>query len=337
MRQSAKRRLMFFLPGLALATFLAGSAHAAPGDKLEPFGFGSWSMHRITLAAGEGAPVSYYLSTPKAKAPLVLFVQGSGCTAPFTGLGTPERSSSIFSWVRLAQSGRYAVMAVDKPYQPARQDGPAGGASGCGDAFNHYFSYDTWLATLTSALRHALARPDVDRTRVLVIGISEGGALAAGLARALPEVKAVALTGASGTTQLYDYIARIHQGSGSDADKVRELELLETTVRDIAADPSSGSKFAWGHPYRRWSSFFAQSAGDNLLASRARVYIASGMQDTSTPILSTEVMYAQLRGKGRDVTMRRIPTARHDLAPAGGGFEQVQGEYDAIMRWFDGR
>ncbi|KAK0338908.1 hypothetical protein LTR94_036695, partial [Friedmanniomyces endolithicus] len=84
-------------------------------------------------------------------------------------------------------------MSVDKPYQPAQQDGQGGSANGCGGAFNNQFSYDTWLATLGTALRHALARPEIDATRVLVVGISEGGVMAAGLARAVPEVGAVAL------------------------------------------------------------------------------------------------------------------------------------------------
>ncbi|WP_137175705.1 S9 family peptidase [Massilia sp. HP4] len=328
---SAHRVILAF----SMATALAASLPATGAQQRETFQFTGWSLDRVTLPADEGPAVSYYLSTPKAKAPLVLFVQGSGCTPPFSGLGTDQRSSAIFNWVPLAASGRYAVMAVDKPHQPAQQDGEAGSAAGCGDAFNRSYSYDTWLATLRRALRHALAQPEIDAGRVLVIGISEGGALAAGLARAVPEVGAVALSGTSGTTQLYDFVARIHQGSGSDADKARELAALDTTVAAILADPSSGSKFAWGHPYRRWSSFFAQSAGDNLLQSKARVYIATGMQDASTPTLSTEVMAAQLRGQGRDVTMRRVPTANHDLVPAGGGYEQVQAEYDAIMRWFE--
>jgi len=324
----------------ALAISLAmllGLAHAAPAAEQETFSFGNWSMQRITVPGDAGPPVSYYLSAPKEKAPLVLFVQGSGCTPPFSGLGTAERSSALFNWVPLAASGRYAMMAVDKPYQPVRQDGEPGSAAGCGDAFNNHFSYNTWLMTLRQALRHALTRPEVDATRVLVVGISEGGALAAGLAGAMHEVGAVALSGASGTTQLYDFVARIHQGSGADADKLRELASLDATVKDILADPASGSKFAWGHPYRRWSSFFAQSAGDNLLQSKARVYIVSGMQDGSTPILSTEVMIAQLRGQGRDVTVRRMPNANHDLVQAGGGMPEVQAEHDAIMRWFDGR
>lgn len=319
--------------GLSLLAITAG-AHATPAVQQESFSFGNWGINRVTLPRSEGPPVSYYLSTPKAKAPLVLFVQGSGCTPPFSGLGTQERSASILPWVPLAQSGRYAVMSVDKPHQ-AEKGGQGGSANGCGAAFNNQFSYDTWLATLSTALRHALARPEIDATRVLVVGISEGGVMAAGLARAVPEVRAVALAGVSGTTQLFDSIARIHQGGGSDDDKLRELASLDATLKDIQANPGSGSKFAWGHSYRRWSSFLAQSPGDNLLQSKARVYIVSGMRDASVPILSTEVMYAQLRAQGRDVTIRRLPGANHDLVTEGGGAEQVMGEYGAIMRWFD--
>ena len=108
-------------------------------------------------------------------------------------------------------------------------------------------------------------------------------------------------------------------------------------MKQIMAEPDSVSKFAWGHTYRRWSSFLAQSPADNLLQSKARVYIASGMQDKSVPILSSEVLFAQLRMRGRDVTMVRIPGGSHDLLTEAGGREQVQQEYDAIIRWFDGR
>jgi pimeloyl-ACP methyl ester carboxylesterase len=337
--QFAVRRFSHVVLGLMLAAGLSPAAHAATTlAKQETFSFGSWSMARHTLAGKNAPPVTYYLSVPNARAPLVLFVQGSGCIPPFSGLGTDKRSASIFPWVGLAMSGRYAVMAVDKTYQPTGgANGAPNGALDCGAAFNNHYSYDTWLATLRQALQHALARPEVDPRRVLVVGFSEGGVLAAGLARAVPEVSAVALLGTSGTTQLYDQIVGVYQGSGSDADKARTLQALDATVKDILADPDSVARFAWGHTYRRWSSFWNQSPGENMLYSKARVYIASGMQDQAVPILSTEVMFAQLRARGRDVTMVRLPGAGHDLVTEAGGQEGVQKEYDAVMRWFEGK
>jgi predicted esterase len=321
-----------------LASVLAPAAvqAAAPGAQEANFSFGDVKVTRVTLGDGDGPPVRYYLSTPAQKAPLVLYIQGSGCVPPFVGIDTPNLYSTIYSWLPLAARKRFAVMAVDKPYQSDEpQKGPPGTAEGCAGDFNKHFSYDLWLSTLRRALRHALTRPEVDTQRVLVIGFSEGGPMAAGLARELPEITDVVLVGANGPTQLFDFAANIYRSNDSDEVKQIRLQELDATFNAISADPTSTTKFAWGHPYLRWSSFFAQSTAENLLHSKARVYLASGMQDRSTPVLSTEVMYAQLRAQGRDVTFRRVPMAGHNLAPEGRPTPEAKKEYDAFIAWFE--
>ena len=335
MAASIVRRSISFVSGL----LLAASAFAAETSvQEESFDFTSFSVTRLTLNDQANPPVRYYLSKPAHKAPLVLYIQGSGCVPPFMGLGTDKRFSTIYSWLPLAQQGRYAVMAVDKPYQSDEpQRGQYGSAIGCAGKFNDHFSYQTWLATLTQAVRHALRRPEVDARRVLVIGQSEGAPMAAGLARALPEVTEVVLLGANGPSQLFDFAANIYRSADSDEIKAVRLRELDVTYSAIAADPTSTGKFAWGHPYLRWSSFFGQSTMDNLAQSKARVYIAAGMQDNSVPILSTEVLYTQLRVQGRDVTLRRIPDAGHNLVPDGRPMPEAQKEYDAFMAWFERR
>jgi predicted esterase len=334
MSKTAQRRFISFMSGL----LLAGGAAAAPTVQEQVYAFPLSTITRLTLLDREGPPVQYYLSRPAQKSPLVLYIQGSGCVPPFVGLGTANRYSTLYSWVPLAQQKRYAVMAVDKPYQSSEpQKGQAGSAIGCAGAFNEHFSYDLWLATLTQALRHALTRPEVDPSRVLVIGFSEGAPMAAGLARAVPEVTDVVLVGANGPTQLYDFAANIYRSTDSDEIKLARLQELDATFSAISADPKSSTKFAWGHPYLRWSSFFAQSTSENLAHSKARVYLASGMQDNSVPILSTEVMYAQLRAQGRDVTFRRVPMAGHSLTLDNKPLPEAQKEYDAFMAWFEKR
>ncbi|MFC5458542.1 alpha/beta hydrolase family protein [Massilia niabensis] len=327
------------LSGLLLAGSSCGAALAVPAVQEEVFSLvDTLAIMRVTLPGEGGAPVRYYLSRPAKKSPLVLYIQGSGCTPPFVGLGTPNRYSTLYSWIPLAQGGRYAVLAVDKPYQSDEsQKGERGSAIGCAGAFNQHFSYDAWLATLKQALRHALRRPEVNPARVLVVGSSEGAPMAAGLARAFPEVTDVVLLGANGPTQLYDFAANIYRSSDSDEVKLQRLQELDAIFNAISADPKSTGKFAWGHPYLRWSSFFAQSTAENLTHSKARVYLASGMQDNSVPILSTEAMYAQLRAQGRDVTFRRVPGAGHNLAPEGRPVTEAQKEFDAFITWFERR
>lgn len=337
MSKTTLRCLIAFLSGLA-GLLPAGAAAAPPGVQEQVYVLNTLTISRLTLHDGDGPPVQYYLSKPAQKSPLVLYIQGSGCTPPFVGLGTPNRYSTVYSWVPLAQQQRYAVMVVDKPYQSSEpQKGQPGSAAGCAGAFNDHFSYDLWLATLKQALRHALARPEVDPSRVLVIGISEGAPMAAGLARAMPEVTDVVLVAANGPTQLYDFAVNIYRSTDSDEVKLARLQELDAIFSAISADPKSTTKLAWGHPYLRWSSFFAQSTAENLAHSKARVYLASGMQDNNVPILSTEMMYAQLRAQGRDVTFRRVPMAGHTLAPEGQPLPAAQKEYDAFMAWFEKR
>lgn len=336
MRRIVPRLSTTLLSALLLAASHCGAA-ASPAVHEEVFNFNTLTMSRVTLQDTGKPPVRYYLSRPAQKAPLVLFIQGSGCTPPFSGLDTPNRSSSLYSWLPLAQQGRYAVMAVDKPYQSDEPQRGQQGSIGCGGAFNQHFSYDSWLATLKQAVRHALKRPEVDATRVLVFGFSEGGPMAAGLARELPEVTHVVLAGSNGPTQLYDFAVNIYRSTDSDEVKLLRLRELDAIFSAISADPKSTTKFAWGHPYLRWSSFFAQSTSENLAGSKARVYLVSGMQDNSVPILTTEAMYAQLRAQGRDVTFRRIPMAGHNLVPEGRPMPESQKEYDAFMAWFERR
>lgn len=339
MRCISKRPALLLCAALSLSAFV----HAAePAAQEATFSAGALNITRVTLTDGAAPPVRYYLSKPAQKAPLVLYIQGSGCVPPFVGLGTAAQHSTIYSWLPLAAQGRYAVMAVDKPYQSDEpQQGPPGSAIGCAGAFNAHFSYDLWLATLKSALRDALARPEVDARRVLVIGISEGAPMAAGLARDLAAVTDVALVGANGPSQLFDFAAAAYRSLGSDDERLQRLRAIDAAFDAIHADPASTSKFEWGHTYLRWSSFFAQSTAANLAPSHARVYLVSGMQDNSVPIVSAEVLYAQLRVQGRDVTFRRVPGASHGLLQEGkppqNAWDDVKTEYDAIMAWFERR
>lgn len=339
MSRAARTSSLVLAAGLLALSAACGafaSPIASPVVQEQAIDFKAFTVTRLILQDKDGPPVRYYLSKPAQKAPLVLHIQGSGCVPPFMKLDTPGKFSTIYSWLPMAQAGRYAVMAVDKPYQSDEpQQGPYGAALGCAGSFNEHYSYEIWLATLRKAVRHALTRPEVDPTRVLVIGVSEGGLMAAGLARALPEVTHVVLVGSSGPTQLYDFAVNIYASQDSDEVKRLRLRELDATFDAIRADPKSTSKYAWGHTYLRWSSFFVQSTLDNLAQSKARVYLVSGMQDKSSPILSTEAMYAQLRVQGRDVTFSRVPMAGHSLVPEGRPMPEGQKEYDAFMAWFE--
>lgn len=300
---------------------------------------GADSYERRTFAAPGAAPVDYFISRPAGRQPLILYIQGSGCAPAFFEMQPGHYASTIFSLTTVAHRPGHAVMVVNKPFAPPRPPRGAGLATDCPEGFNRAFSLDTWVTELDAALKDALRRPWVRPGRVLVIGISEGATAAAALAARNRAITDVALVGGSGPSQVYDFVANAYAGGSTDADRLKEIESLGTQLDAIRADPANWRKFAWGHSYKRWSSFFAASSVDNLRRSNARIYLVSGMADRNVPILSTEVIWSELAPLGRDIRFRRIPGADHSLVPAGSdfghSFPQIEAEFAAIVEWFD--
>ena len=307
-------------------------------ERVERLRVGADEYLRYTLPSAEGPPIDYYISRPSRPAPLLLYIQGSGCTPTFIEMSPGNIASTIFSLTTTAHHGEFAVMVVNKAHAPAERPRPAGLATACPAAFNEHFSLDTWLRRVDAAYRHALNRPWVLPGRSLVIGLSEGATVASNLAAINDHVTDVALVGANGPGQFFDFIVRTYQEKSDDAEVVEGIGELEEQLAKIRAKPLSATDFAWGHPHKRWTSFFRSPSVAALQRTAARIYLVSGMQDSSVPIFSTELLYSQLRLAGRDVTFRRIPTADHGLLEAGSDFQQsiprLESEYVRITDWF---
>ena len=274
-----------------------------------------------------GRIVTYYLSRPTHPAPLLLMIQGSGCATVIQGQ-EGSRYSSLFDLLPLAAEGRFAVMAVEKPEAVSNAGG--GTAQGCTAKFNEDFTAESWLVALRAALEDARRQTGVDSRRTVLLGGSEGAVMASLLAGRDPRITDVIATGGSGTTQLFDFIAAAYARCFDRSHCIADEEQRMAAIR---ADPTSATKFAWGHPYRRWTSFFAVEPGDELVRSRARVYLAFGTADTSTPPLSQEIAVAKLLAAGRDVTVRRVPNADHSLVGPGEDFSALDREYRRALDW----
>jgi dipeptidyl aminopeptidase/acylaminoacyl peptidase len=322
---------MVWLKAWVMAALLLPVHAMAQEAVLQHFGSAEVMQYKVTQR--DGPTVEYFLSKPKQRAPLVLFIEGSGCRPAFV---PGKRMSFVFNFVPMAQEGKYAVMVANKPFSPAEPPaGQPGVATACPDAFNNYFTLVHWVRDLRLVLDHALQQPWVDPQHVLVMGTSEGAAVAAALAEADPRVRNVAMLGGSGTTQYYDFVVAAYRNGHNDPEIKQQLDELDATRQQILAKPDSVQDIAWGHPYKRWSGFFRASPAQQLLRSSARVYIVSGMQDVNVPILSAEVLGAELMAAGHDVTMRRVPNADHGLMTPDGGWQQRDAEYRRILDWFE--
>ena len=259
--------------------------------------------------------------SPGAELPLIVFIQGSGCHSLFHLNGDMVRGG--YQNVLLAAAGeRSRVVAVEKP-GVRFLDWPRGGdARPCTPEFHQEHTLERWAEAVSTAVRAAAGLGGVDTGKLLVMGHSEGGITAARVAAVNSAVSHVALLSSSGPTQLFDLAATGHDDVYSEFAK-------------IMAHPDSVQEFAWGHPYRRWSSFLSTSTLDELLRSRARIYLAHGAEDDVVPVAAFDVLRAELIRHARDVTTERIEQAGHGLRRRGqaqtAGMRAVFGR---VVEWF---
>lgn len=259
----------------------------------------------------------------------MLMIQGSGCT-PVLNIRESGGSSSIFNLEKFAREGKFTVIAVEKPFSGV--GGQPGAAQGCSDAFNADFTAESWRSALQAALDDARKMTWVDHTRTLVLGSSEGAVMASVVAANDPTVTDVVFISGSGTTQLFDFIAQAYRSCFDASACLADIEKYVTAIKD---DPNSSTNFAWGHPHKRWTSFFAIDPGELLLKSKARVYIAIGTADDSVPAISQELAVAKLVLGRRDVTVRRVADGSHSLNRRGArNWDELDRELRAALEWF---
>lgn len=279
-----------------------------------------------TLETPDGLPVKYYISTGKPDSPLILFIQGSGCKPVMNGTNT-EGGSSVYDYLPTAYESGFNAMIVDKPF--VGEAGDISSVNGCSQRFNNFFSFDSWLEVLSTAFAHAMENSDASKSDALILGVSEGAVMATALSNKHSAIRDIALIGANGDNQIFDFISLAHS-QGRPAD----IENIVEKASNILADPFNINKFAWGHTYKRWSSFFKASPSHFLKDTKKRVYLVSGTNDQSVPIQSTEFLYSKLILQNTNVTFRRIDGAGHNLLKNGDAWDKLNAEYDLIKKWY---
>jgi dipeptidyl aminopeptidase/acylaminoacyl peptidase len=332
----------FFLTAIFLYLSLLSLADEPPQrDSTDlPIPFERWTT-KDTL----GRTITFYISRlgkeeKEKKLPVVLFVQGSGCQSLFQKRG--ERITGGLQNLLLAEAkGKVRVLVVEKPGvkfldQPKRP----GGAEGASEEFLKEHTLPRWAEANMAAVKAAWTLPGVDASRTLVMGHSEGGIVAARVAAELPTVTHVASLSGGGPTQLFDLVeARSKPRPGEDtAATAKRRDAVYEEWRKIQADPESTTKFWLGHPYRRWSSFLKHSVAEEVLRSKAKIYLAQGTEDTSVMVAAHDVVVAELRARGRDVTAERVEGADHGFrlknAAQGGPPKEMQEMFGRILAWF---
>jgi pimeloyl-ACP methyl ester carboxylesterase len=302
-------------------------------------------FHRYSTTDALGRTITFYLSVPAAKdsavkRPVVVWIPGSGCQSLFSKLGE-HVAGGLQNLLLQAARGRVRVLVVEKPgvkylSQPARP----GSALGASDEFLKEHTLPRWAEANVAALRAAWELPDVGTARTLVVGHSEGGIVAARVAAELPRVSHVASLAGGGPTQLFDLVANAVRPQNDDkpGDAERRAQAIYDEWAKIQQDPESVARFWMGHPYRRWSSFLKRSVVEELLRTKARIYIAAGTRDPVIPIAAHDMLAAELRAHGCDVAAERAEGADHGFQtedmPKTGPPMGMQSLFGRVLDWF---
>lgn len=186
-----------------------------------------------------------------------------------------------------------------------------------GVPFTRYTTRDRFERTITFYLEDV---PESLKStpRVLVLGHSEGAQIAPRVAVLEPRVTHLAPIGGAGATQLFElaeWFATPQPGDSAGASAARRAGVYAEWAR-IRRDPDSITKEWLGHPYRRWSSFLARNSLDDLLTTRAKLFLAHGALDTNAPVISFDWLRAELAVRGREAHVERIEGADHGFAIA---------------------
>jgi predicted esterase len=305
----------------ALALLVAGPSFAAPAPTAvrDTTHLGMpWT--RWTTADRFGRTITFYLSdlpdSLKGQTrPLALVIEGSGSQSVWIRAGD-KIGGSLQNLTRRAARQRVRVLIVEKPgvaflVQPKQP----GGAMEATDEFKREHTLERWGEANAAALRAVLAMPGIASSPVLVAGHSEGADVACRVAGLEPRVSHVAPLAGAGATQLFDFLLLAAQARPDDkpGDAEARRQQVLTDWSAVLADPNSTEKFWLGHPYRRWSSFLTGNRLEDLMKTRARIFIAHGTADTAVPVTSADWLFAELTARGRDVRYERIEGGDHGL------------------------
>ena len=158
----------------------------------------------------------------------------------------------------------------------------------------------TRVADALAATRSHLAgvRPGVP---VILVGESEGGAVAAAMAREEPRITHVILLGSGGgMTQAEELAALAEHAPESGYATPDQLGAVFTEIR---RHPDSDREWL-GHPYRRWSSYLWSRPLDDLLAATTQVFLAHGDRDINVPVESARLVEEAFAAQGRSDQLR---------------------------------
>ncbi|HVS45167.1 MAG TPA: S9 family peptidase [Verrucomicrobiae bacterium] len=177
------------------------------------------------------------------------------------------------------------------------------GSTGFGYAFQEALAKnwgDAMFDDTQAVMDAAVARPDVDASRLAVLGGSYGG---------------------YATLWVVSHTDRYKTAIAERA--VSNLES-EQFVADFASANGLGGQYSWGYPWEAGNQVAAQSPITYVTDVHTPLLLLHSDEDTRTPIDQTLQEFTALKILGRTVEYVEVPGENHDLSRTGAPIHRVE-------------
>jgi pimeloyl-ACP methyl ester carboxylesterase len=265
-----------------------------------------------------------YKSTIDKKKPLLVFIHGSGNLPTFMY----AKDLKSYSWAAFLETEKYKdkyhVIYVSKPGTPlfdTIQKDPVNFSISYpqNDEFRNRYSLE-WRAKAASLIiDESLKILPSNKTKILVIGHSQGGQVVPKVAVLNKKVTHVVLLNSNSLNHLYDFTLqerlKSFNGEQTFEETQRNIDSLFADYKRIFAEPNSKTKMWDGETYYRWASFSDETPLENMLQLSIPIYvIASGKDIEGSFIMNTDYVQIEfLKQNKTNLTYKVYPNANHYL------------------------
>lgn len=261
-------------------------------------------------------------STIDKKKPLMIFIHGSGNLPTFHYIPSQKNYNwNAFSEVRNYKDN-YHVIFVNKPSVPLFDtvQGENGNYSyPISEDFKQKYSLE-WRAEAASLIiNEAIKLLPVDKSKILIIGHSQGGQVAPKIAVLNKKVTHIVLLNSNSLNHLYDYVLQerlaAFKGEQTFETTQTNIDSLFSDYKKIFDDPESRTKMWNEETYFRWASFSDETPLENMLKLKIPIYVVAGGKDLwGSFVMNTDYVQIDfLQHKKTNLTYKVYPNANHFL------------------------
>lgn len=223
------------------------------------------SIHKQTLALDDSTKTLYYHWNLQRKdtTTLVFIIGGSG------------HSSMLYTLVNYSKELKLLspqVYALQKRYVKHRETGikkphPL--------FLNHYY-HSQMVKDQVYFIQTIINQPINQHKKIVLLGISEGGTIAAEVARQVHQINLLAVIGSGGMTQA-DELKWLYPDQSTN---------LDSLYADIKRSPNSTDKMAMGYTYRYWADILFIESASIFLQLNIPILVGMGGNDQNVPVQS---------------------------------------------------